>query len=130
MASVWHGFVECGWPAYVILFAALASAACALVAFVLAAARFRHATAASALALALAIAAASLGPGGTLYQRRYVEAIVAAESIDPSQRARILEVGYAEAAQCTSVGLGLGALPLALAAAALALALARRGRQG
>lgn len=126
MARLWQTFQECGWPAYAIVFFSIVSVVAGVVALALAALRFRYATVTSAIALALAAGAAALGPVGTLVQRRTIDDVLAGESIDPSQRARIREAGYAEAAQCTSIGLGAGALPLLLAAGAVVLALARR----
>lgn len=119
---------ECGWPAYAVLFFALVAFVAAIAALAMAALRARHAMVAAtlALALALAVAAAALGPMGTFLQQRKVDEILATESIDPSAKARIFEAGYAEAAQCTNLGLGFGALPLVLASVAIALAFARR----
>jgi hypothetical protein len=123
----WQAFRECGWPAYAVLFLALVGLAAGAVALAMAAARVRLATAAAAVALTLSLGAAAFGPIGTLLQRRAVAQIVDGEAVDPSYRGRILEAGYAEAAQCTSVGLGAGVLPILLAGASLGLALAGRG---
>lgn len=116
----------CGWPAYAVLFFALVALVAALVALAMAALRVRNATVAATLALALAVAASALGPMGTFLQQREVDEILATESIDPAAKARIFEAGYAEAGQCTNLGLGFGALPLVLASVAIALAFARR----
>lgn len=126
MRALWEAIQECGWPAYAVLFASIVALGGALVGLLMAVLRARLALGVSAIALALALLAASIGPMGTFAQRRRVEAALEGPAIEPAQRARILAVGYAEAAQCTNLGLGFGVLPLTLAAGAFALALLRR----
>jgi hypothetical protein len=129
MIALWQAMQECGWAAYAVLLVSVVAFGVALAALAMAAARARFAPAVAAVVLALALLAASIGPVGTFSQRRMVEGAVSGEAIDPAMRARILAVGYAEAAQCTNLGLGFGALPLVLAAGALAFAFARRQPQ-
>jgi hypothetical protein len=117
-------FLECGWSAWVTLLLGLVSLVVTGVALGLALMRNRFALALSFLALAIALSPAAAGVAGTYMGRNMVERALV--GVTPEQRERILAVGYAEAAQCTRLGLGFGALPMALGFAGIGVALVRR----
>jgi MFS family permease len=126
-----ESFRECGWAAFLILFLSVLGLAIGVAALALAATRKRQpAVVVGAVALVMALGALAGGPLGAAYGRRVVDDAVSGNVIDPSQRERIREAGYAEAGQCIPVGLSLGTLPALVAAIALVWALASGGREG
>lgn len=80
----------------------------------------------AALALAFGCSPAGVGAYGTIHGQSVVDAAVSGASIDPAQRERIREIGYQEAAGCTTIGLVASGPALLLAAVALMVAFARR----
>lgn len=119
-------FMECGWPAWLVLLLGLIALGLALVALVLALLATKHARLLSVLAVAAALLPAGAGALGTLWGQHQVDAVLTA--VDPAQRERIREVGYREAAQCTTLGAEGASLPLALAVAGLLVSVLRRER--
>ena len=117
---------ECGFVAYVVLALGLLAVVVALVAVSIAILKPRIGLVLSVLALAVSCGAPGAGVAGTLWNRSKIEDALSGASVDPSQRERIREIGQAEAAQCTTLGLGTGALPLLLSIAALGVAFMRR----
>jgi hypothetical protein len=117
---------ECGLISFAILaLGGLALAVC-LVAVALALWKPRVGLVLSVLAVAASCGVPALGVVGTMYGRSITEGAISGASIDPDVKARIREAGYAEAAQCTTLGAGTGALPILLSFAALSVAFLRR----
>jgi hypothetical protein len=121
-----EAFRECGFPAFAVLALTIVAMVIGLVAVSLAILKPRIGLILSALALAVSCSVPGTGAAGTAYGRRMVEGAVSGASVAPELRERIRQQGYAEAAQCTSLGVGFGALPLLLSLGALGLAFARR----
>jgi hypothetical protein len=121
-----RAFFECGWAAYALTVVALLGLAVALTGLGLAVFRVRLAAVVAGLSLLLALSAMGTGVLGTFLGERKVEQVLALPAIDPSAKAAIRAEGYAEARQCTELGLGLGAAPALVGALALLVALIRR----
>ncbi|HMJ09814.1 MAG TPA: hypothetical protein VK524_00340 [Polyangiaceae bacterium] len=121
-----RAFFECGWAAYALSFVAVLGLAVGLTGLGLAVFRVRLAPVIAGVGLMLALSAMGTGVLGTFLGERKVDRILAGPSIDPSAKAAIQAEGYAEARQCTELGLGLGAAPAVVGAAALLVALMRR----
>lgn len=120
-------FVECGWAAWLVLLLTLAALTLSIVALVLGIVRARAARLVSVLAVAAALLPAGTGALGTFWGRHQVDYALA--GAHPDQRETIREQGYAEAAQCTKLGMGGAVAPLALAVAALLVVVLRRPEQ-
>ena len=123
-----QAFRECGWPAFLVLILAGVGVLLALVTLGLAVARQRWALALGGLASCVAIAAMAAGALGSALGERQVERALALAGLDAEQSAHIRAQGYAEAEQCTKLGLASGAVPLALSLTGLLLAALRRHR--
>jgi hypothetical protein len=117
---------ECGWAGWAALGGGLLGLFVAFVALALAFAKPRVGGAFSLLALAIALGPAGCGAIGSVQGKSKVDAVVDSVGIDPAQRERIRQQGYAEAGACLPVGLGASALPFVLSAVALGIALVRR----
>lgn len=117
---------ECGFMAYVVLALGLLAVVVGLVAVSIAILAPRIGLVVSVLALAVSCGVPGAGAAGTMWNRSKIEDALAGASVDPAQKERIREIGQAEAAQCTTLGLGAGALPLLLSIAALGAAFMRR----
>jgi hypothetical protein len=117
---------ECGWAGYAAIGGGLLALFVALVALSLAVAKPRVGGVFSILALAIAFGPAGCGALGSFQGKQKVDEVVDSVAIDPSQRERIRQQGYREAAACVPVGLGASALPFVLSAVALGIALVRR----
>jgi hypothetical protein len=125
MHSAYESFRDCGWAAWLCLLIGLAGAAAGVLGVALFAGKVRGAARVFGI-LALAAGVLSLGTGlvGRETGLSRTRAAVSGESIDPSQRARILALGAEEANQCIAVGAATGALPFILGALAVGLGLA------
>jgi hypothetical protein len=121
-----QAFRECGWPALVVVLFALLGAVLGLTALGLAVAKTELARAVAVLALGVALAAPGMGAVGTFVGRLVVNRALEGEVLDPSHIDRIRVAGYAEAEQCTTLGLVVGALPLVVAVAGVLVAFLRR----
>ena len=119
-------FQACGWPAFATLGAGMLAAVVALVALSLAIFSPKTGLAVAALALAFACSPAGAGALGTVHGRSVVDGAVSGASIDPAQRERIREIGYQEAAGCTTIGLVASGPALLFASVALMVAFVRR----
>jgi hypothetical protein len=119
---------ECGWPAFVVLLVAAIGSVLALVTLSLAIARLRWALALAGFAACVALSAIALGVVGSAVAERQVDRALAIAGLDASQLARIRAQGYAEAEQCTKIGVASGALPLTLSLIGMLVALLRRPR--
>lgn len=104
-------FLDCGWAAWLILAASLFAMISAVVAIVLAATKKRAAGMAGVVTLALGLSVAGLGFVGEAWGRNLTDSAVSLDAIDPGQRERIRHHGYAEAAQCRSLGFIASPLP-------------------
>ena len=121
-----EAFRECGWPAFAVLLLAALGALLGLVALALAVARQPWARALGALAVCVALSAVGAGVAGSALAERQVDRALAIAGLDASQLARIRAQGYAEAQQCTKIGVASGALPLTLSLVGIGVALLRR----
>jgi hypothetical protein len=120
-------FQECGWTAWLCLLIGLVGVGAGLLGFVLLGAKVRvGAWIAGGAAIVLGVTAVGAGLLGQQLGLRATESAVAGESVDASQKARILAVGAEEAAQCVKVGAAAGALPLVMGALAVGIGLALR----
>ncbi len=126
MADLWRTFMECGSPAWVVLFLTALGCAAGTVALGVAIIRPRAGLAVAGAALVLAVSAPGAGVIGQHFGRQKVDAVVSDNSIDPSMAERIRAEGYSEAAQCVKVGVGGGSVPFLIGALALIVALVRR----
>jgi hypothetical protein len=120
---------ECGAAGYLVLGLTLLALLFALVAVGVAVLRPRIGILIAAVAVAASCTPGGAGILGTQLGRAKVDAVLAGPAIDPEVRERIRNVGYAEAAQCTPLGLGGSVPPLVLALVALAVAAARRAKR-
>ena len=102
----------------------LVSFAFSLVALLLSFTKNRFALVLAVLAFGITLTPAATGVVGTYLGRSKVDSVLGVVTAD--QRERLKAVGYAEAAQCTKLGLGFGALPMVLGLAAVGVAFARR----
>jgi disulfide bond formation protein DsbB len=127
MHASWMAFRECGWPSFLCLLIALIGLGVGFLGVILLLTRSRNAAAILGV-VAIVLGVATLGAGFIGRQRGLAlsEAAVSDTSFDPSQRARILAMGEAEATQCIKVGSVMGALPFLLGALAAAVGLATR----
>jgi hypothetical protein len=119
-------FRECGWPAFAVLGLTVLAFLAGMIALGVAIFRPRVGVVLGAVALGVSCSVPAMGVGGTTIGRGVVDEAVSGGSIAPDQRERIRQVGYQEAAQCTTLGLSFGALPGVLALAALGVGAARR----
>ena len=126
MASGWAAFQECGAAAWAVLFSAMLTAMIGLVAVGVAISGSKAGRVVAFVAFAFALLPAGCGVAGTSIGRSKVEGALAGESIEPDLKVRIRAQGYAEAAQCTSIGGVCGAPGILLSLAAIAVALTRR----
>ncbi len=123
-----EAFELCGWPAYAAVGGSLLGVLVALVALGLAIFKPRFGLALAVVAIAVALLPAGCGVGGTAYGRHRIDRVLDGDSIDPTQKERIREMGYAEASESTPIGLVATAPPLVIAALALPIAFLRRRR--
>lgn len=121
-----QAFVECGWPAWVVLLGVIVALPIAATALALAIHRKRTAPVMALLALSIGMAPYGCGTVGEVIGRSQVDAVLSGGSVDPVFAEEIRVTGYAEAAQCRKIGLGGSALPGLVALVALGLAFARR----
>lgn len=121
-------FMECGWPAWAVVFLALVAVVVGLVALVLGFVKPRWGLLASVFALLASCSVPGAGAFGTLSGRQKVEAAVSGPSVSPALRKKILAEGYREAGTCTEIGGIAGVFPLLLAFAALGVGFARRNK--
>lgn len=121
-----QAFVECGWPAWVVLLGVIVAVPIAATALALAIHRKRTAPVMAVLALSIGMAPYGCGTVGEVIGRSRVDAALSGGTVDPAYADEIRAVGYAEAGQCRKVGLGGSALPGFIALAALGLAFVRR----
>lgn len=127
--AVYQMFVECGWASWVgAALAALVSIIGVAGAVLLAAKRAGMAVVAASVALALAAVIAVLGPVGRAASRRMIEGAVSSEGLTPTQRERLLAVGYAQAAECLPVAGINAAVPLLVGGIVLVAARGRAAR--
>jgi hypothetical protein len=129
MAGVWQLFQECGWPSWLSLLLGLLAFALSVTAFGVALSRSRVRVLLSWLALSVALLPFGVGAGGMELGRARVDRVLTLPFTDASQRERIRDEGYREAASCVAVGgaFSAPALFLALTALATAYALRRKG---
>lgn len=112
-----EAFRECGFPALIILLCAVLAAVLALTAFAIAFAKPRIGLVLGLVALVLAFATPVVGVVGTSLGRAKVDAALSG-GLDPAVIPRLRAQGYAEAAQCTSLGAFGSGLPLLLSVGA------------
>lgn len=118
-------FRECGWPAFAVLGLGILAVLAGMIALGVALFRPRAGLVLGAVALAVSCSVPAMGAGGTVIGRGAVDSAVTG-AVEPAQAERIRQLGYREAAQCTTLGASFGALPLVLALAALALGALRK----
>jgi len=120
-------FRACGAPAYMVLVVALLGVMVGLAAIVGAAIPWRRAgVIGAALALGLGVACLAIGAIGMYRGRALAErAVQAAAAVHPAMKARIVEQGYSDAAQCIDVGTVGAWAPAVLGLLALVVARAR-----
>jgi hypothetical protein len=125
MHEAWEAFKECGWAAWLCVLIAMPALAAGVVGLAL---RGRHVAGRvlGILAIALGVTTIAVGFAGRELGIATTEAALSGAGIDPAQKARIREVGRAEAGQCVAVGGAMGALPFVLGVIALALGMASR----
>ena len=126
------GFCDCGWASFAILLVTLLGVLIGIVALVLGAMRKGWVGAGLAIVVVcLGLLDGAVGVGGMLYGRTRVEGAVSGASIDPSQKQRILEMGYGEAQMCVNAGAinGAALVVFGLAGIGLALALKKKAAQ-
>lgn len=123
-----ESFRECGWPAFAALAAGILATLVAVTALALAVAKPRGSILLGVLALAMSVGPPGIGFVGMMWGQQRVEDAVGGPSVSPEAKARIMEMGYAEARQCVSVGASAGALPFIVAGIAIAVGFARYGK--
>ncbi|HYQ42059.1 MAG TPA: hypothetical protein VER11_08825 [Polyangiaceae bacterium] len=126
MAGVWQLFQECGWPSWFSLLLGLGAFALSLTALVVALSRGRARTSLFWFALVVALLPIGVGAAGMQIGRARVDHVLSLPFTDASQRERIRELGYREAASCVAVGGAFSMPPLLIALSALAGAYALR----
>lgn len=119
-------FRECGWPAFAVLGLGVVAVLAGLIALAVAIFRPKVGLVLGVMALAVSCSVPAMGAGGTVIGRGAVDSAVSGGAVDPAQAERIRQLGYQEAAQCTTLGASFGALPLLLALAAIAVGALRR----
>lgn len=119
MAGVWQLFQECGWPSWFSLLLGLGAFALSVAALVVALFRGPARKSLSWIALVVALSPIGIGAIGMQMGRAKVDSVLALPFTDASQRERIRELGYREAASCVAVGGGFSAAPLLFALSAL-----------
>jgi len=124
MAGVWQLFQECGWPSWFSLLLGLVAFALSVAALVIALFRGRARMSLSWFALVVALLPIGMGAVGMQLGRAKVDRVLSLPFTDASQRERIRELGYREAASCVAVGGGFSAAPLLFALSALLAAYA------
>ncbi|MDI3282418.1 hypothetical protein [Polyangium sp. 15x6] len=123
-------FKVCGWPAWVILLFALLGFGLAALGFLLSLMKKPLGGAiVGGVGILVSLGSVGMGPVGAMLGRSMTDTALAGDHIDASQRARIREVGYAEADGCKDVGLALGTTPLLASIGALALGIVLHGRK-
>lgn len=124
--AIVEAFQNCGASAYLVLLLSMVALLIGLVALALVFSGSRAAKIVAGLALAGALTAMGAGLLGAALGRKTVDEVLQSGAIDPEQHDRIRAVGYAEAAQCSDLGLGMGAVPLLLGGVALVVAFTRK----
>ena len=119
-------FRECGFMAFVVAFIGIVAVLLGIVALSLAIFKPRWGVVLGVVALAVSCSTPGAGALGTVLGKQKTDEALSGESVSPEDKARIREMGYAEAGQCTTLGASFGALPLLLGLAALGLGLLRR----
>lgn len=122
----------CGWPAWVILLFAIMGLGLAALGFLLALLKKPLGGAiVGGVAILVSLGSIGMGPVGAMLGRSITDDALSRDYIDESQKARIREMGYAEADGCKDVGLALGSTPLFASLGALALGLVlHSGKKG
>lgn len=106
LVEMWTMVQECGWPAFLAIFAGVVAFVVGAVALVLGlSTQGKGGLYAGLGTLVLSLACVGVGAFGVWRGHAIVEDAVAGESIDPSMRERIRQEGYRESAQCLNVGL-------------------------
>src|SRR5690348_7123101 len=118
MADFWYTFKSCGAPSYLIMLLAMGGfvAAIAAICVALLVARGRLGMIVALGAIVIGTASLAAGALGQMLGRSRTDEALGmmsgSSAIDPEMRERIREEGYAESANCMSLGMYGGALPI------------------
>lgn len=119
-----ESFRNCGWASYAMLFLGLMGLGACILALVLALVRRPvGGVIAGGASILLGLMSFGAGPLGAMYGRQVTDSTLDSLAMEPAEKEKVRDAGYAEANACVSVGFSLGAMPLVAGCAALAVAL-------